>query len=72
MPKGEASAKAGRKATKAAVGPGESTVAGNLKKDKSTSGPTLPNQRDDRNKILSNQQLVEKILNIQKMALENA
>lgn len=43
MPKGEASAKAGRKATKAAVGPGESTGPGNLKKEKFTSGPALPN-----------------------------
>jgi hypothetical protein len=32
----------------------------------------LARERDERNKILSNQQIVEKILSLQKMALENA
>lgn len=31
-----------------------------------------PRERNERNKILSNQQIVEKILTLQKMALENA
>lgn len=45
---------------------------GSLTNDKIASGPVPARERDERNKILSNQQIVEKILSLQKMALENA
>ena len=40
--------------------------------DKMAPSHLPPGERDERNKILSNQQIVEKILSLQKMALENA
>jgi len=40
--------------------------------DKQAPTSLPPQERDERNKILSNQQIVEKILSLQKMALENA
>lgn len=35
-------------------------------------GDRILGEREDKNKILSNQQIVEKVLSLQKMALENA